>query len=516
MSWYRTYRPQKIEDLHLESVRTALERIRKSGEFSHAYLFAGPKGTGKTSSARILSKMLNCKKNEKHKDKEAFHEPCNECELCRRITQGNSVSVLEMDAASNRGIDDIRALRDSLNLAPSEGKYTVYIIDEVHMLTTEAFNALLKVLEEPPTHVVFILATTELHKLPETIISRCTYVPFKKATDEEMQKALAAIAEKEKISISKELLAKIAKKASGSFRDGVKIFEQVVHGKKEITEDDVNTGIGGDFSQRTLQCKEYLYTSNSEGIVTLFKELEEEGRDFTSFQKSLLESLHTDLLSSMGDMKKMQSVMHLLSVLDIPLASSLPIPYLPLEIACLKACMGEQKTSYTPPTPVPKKSEETYVKKKEKIVEEQASSKVEAQEAQKVVETQEVVSETLQDLSESSMEIAEFEKLWIQILESIRPGNASLEALLKASRPKSIQGRTVTLEVFYAFHKDQLSQEKYRKLVEQCIGKLCGIANIRVQYVLGDKNSMKQKDADTTKPLHSDSELESVAEEAFL
>lgn len=513
MSWYRTYRPQKIEDLHLESVRTALERIRKSGEFSHAYLFAGPKGTGKTSSARILSKMLNCKKNEKHKEKEVFHEPCNECELCKRITQGNSVSVLEMDAASNRGIDDIRALRDSLNLAPSEGKYTVYIIDEVHMLTTEAFNALLKVLEEPPAHVVFILATTELHKLPETIISRCTFVPFKKATDEEIQKALFGIAEKEKISITKELLEKIAKKASGSFRDGVKIFEQVVNGKKDVTEEDVNTGIGGDLTQKVARCKEYLFTLNSEGIVALFKELEEEGRDFTSFQKNLLESLHSDLLSSMNDPKKMSIIINLLSLLDIPMISSLPIVYLPLEIACLKACMGKQKVEQTPPDSTFKKNEGSVVPMKKQVEEVQ---KVMKPTTQKEISKQEVLEEASEDLTSATMEIGDLEKLWLSILESIRPGNASLEALLKASRPKSIAGRTVTLEVFYAFHKDQLSQEKYRKLVEQCIGKLCGISNIRVQYVLGDKSTIQQKNTDTTKPLRSDSELESVAEEAFL
>ncbi|HKY74065.1 MAG TPA: DNA polymerase III subunit gamma/tau, partial [Patescibacteria group bacterium] len=202
MSWYRTYRPQTISELNLPEARKELERIRQSGIFQHAYLFTGPKGTGKTSSARILAKMLNCKKNieavraalSEKEAKKPFVEPCGVCQSCKSITVGTSLCVVEMDAASNRGIDDVRALRERVSLAPSDGLVTVYIIDEVHMLTTEAFNALLKVLEEPPRHVVFVLATTELHKVPETILSRCTVVQYHRASQEELIAALKRVA----------------------------------------------------------------------------------------------------------------------------------------------------------------------------------------------------------------------------------------------------------------------------------------------------------------------------------
>ena len=212
MSWYRIYRQQTISELHSAVIRQAFDHIRESGSFSHAYLLTGPKGTGKTSSARILAKMLNCEKNTKavregqsesqsnktsKKSVKPFVEPCGVCDSCKRITIGSSLCVTEMDAASNRGIDDIRILRERVNLVPSDGLVSVYIIDEVHMLTTEAFNALLKVLEEPPAHVVFVLATTELRKVPDTILSRCTMIQFSRASQEELMNALKHVAKKE-------------------------------------------------------------------------------------------------------------------------------------------------------------------------------------------------------------------------------------------------------------------------------------------------------------------------------
>ena len=178
-TFYLKYRPQKLADLDLREVREGLLRIVKGGKFPHALLFAGPKGTGKTSAARIFAKVVNC---QNPKD----GEPCNQCDACREITKGTAMDLIEIDAASNRGIDDIRALRETIKLSPVKLKYKVYIIDEVHMLTLEAFNALLKTLEEPPTHAIFILCTTEPDKLPETIISRCLRFNFRKAKIEEI------------------------------------------------------------------------------------------------------------------------------------------------------------------------------------------------------------------------------------------------------------------------------------------------------------------------------------------
>src|SRR3990167_11242532 len=190
MVFYRKYRPQKIEELDSKEVREKLYNVLESSSVPHAFLFTGSKGLGKTSTARIVAKVLNCEKKTKG------IEPCNKCEQCVSITNGTNMDILEIDGASNRGIDEIRDLREKVKLSPMSATRKVYIIDEVHMLTQEAFNALLKTLEEPPSHVVFILCTTEPHKVPGTIISRCLRIQFKRATEEELVRSFGKIIKK--------------------------------------------------------------------------------------------------------------------------------------------------------------------------------------------------------------------------------------------------------------------------------------------------------------------------------
>src|SRR5260221_3257151 len=195
MTLYLKYRPQIIDELDLTQVRDTLKKIIASGEIPHGFLFSGPKGTGKTSSARILAKVINCE------NLPAGGEPCNNCEACLSIIKGTNIDVIELDAASNRGIDDVRSLKETIMLAPSASKKKGYIIDEAHMLTTEAANALLKTLEEPPAHVIFILATTNPEKLPGTVRSRLVNVAFQKASHEEIKRQISRVAKGEKLKI---------------------------------------------------------------------------------------------------------------------------------------------------------------------------------------------------------------------------------------------------------------------------------------------------------------------------
>src|SRR5215469_4743338 len=199
MVFYRKYRPQHISDLDSASVRQTLYAVLQKN-IPHAFLFTGPKGLGKTSTARIVAKVVNCEKRKKGET-----EPCNICSQCVSIASGTNVDVLEIDAASNRGIDEIRELKEKIRLAPVLAIQKVYIIDEVHMLTTEAFNALLKTLEEPPEHAMFILCTTEAHKVPETIVSRCFQIMFKPATDQEIARSLERVAKGENLKIEKDV-----------------------------------------------------------------------------------------------------------------------------------------------------------------------------------------------------------------------------------------------------------------------------------------------------------------------
>ncbi len=217
---YRKYRPKVFSDVYgQDHVTSTLKNEIENGRVSHAYLFTGSRGTGKTTCAKILAKAVNCEHN-------VNGEPCNECEVCKGLDNGSIYDVVEIDAASNNGVDNIRELRDDTNYAPTRGKYRVYIIDEVHMLSTGAFNALLKTLEEPPAHVIFILATTEVHKLPATILSRCQRFDFKRIQPETMAKRLNQVAEAEGITLQDDAALLIARIADGALRDGLSILDQ--------------------------------------------------------------------------------------------------------------------------------------------------------------------------------------------------------------------------------------------------------------------------------------------------
>ena len=282
---YRKWRPQTFKDLvGQEHISRTLANAITSGHIGHAYLFAGPRGTGKTSTAKILAKALNCEHG-------PTPEPCGQCEQCRKIADGSSMDVFEIDAASNRGIDEIRDLRETVKFAPVDGRYKVYIIDEVHMLTTEAFNALLKTLEEPPAHVVFILATTEAHKVPPTIQSRCQRYDFKRITVEEIESRLRYITAEMKMEAEDEALAMIAIQADGGMRDALSILDQCAAlAEGTITAERVRQILGLVGHDWIYKMTKALAARNVQEALQILAELLRDGKDLKQVLSEL--SLH--------------------------------------------------------------------------------------------------------------------------------------------------------------------------------------------------------------------------------
>lgn len=264
---YRKYRPKVFSDVYgQEHVTSTLKNEIKNGRVSHAYLFTGSRGTGKTTCAKILAKAVNCEHN-------VDGEPCNECEVCKGLDNGSIYDVVEIDAASNNGVDNIRELRDETNYAPSRGKYRVYIIDEVHMLSTGAFNALLKTLEEPPAHVIFILATTEVHKLPATILSRCQRFDFKRIQPETMAVRLKEVAGLEGLSLDDDAAVLIARIADGALRDGLSILDQCAGRSKEINSDLVSEVAGLAGREAMYKLSDCIANSDSNTAMSIISDL---------------------------------------------------------------------------------------------------------------------------------------------------------------------------------------------------------------------------------------------------
>ena len=270
----RKWRPMIFDDVVGQGhVTSTLRNAIASNRVAHAYLFSGTRGCGKTTTARILARALNC-------SAPVNQNPDNTCVICKEIIDGRSMDVIEIDGASNRGVDEIRNLRDSVRYAPTHGKYKIYIIDEVHMLTKEAFNALLKTLEEPPVHVVFVFATTEVHKVPMTILSRCQRFDFRRIAVDEIIKTLSTIAKAEQITIDDESLMIIAKRAEGSLRDSESIFDQVrAFCGNDIKASDLLKAFNVVDLEMYFRVTEFLKTKNAGAAVALVDEIMKNGYD---------------------------------------------------------------------------------------------------------------------------------------------------------------------------------------------------------------------------------------------
>jgi len=498
MAFYLKYRPQKLSELGEEEISLELAKAVSGKALPQAFLFAGPRGVGKTSAARIIAKIANC---EAHSEGVARGEPCNKCDSCLSVTAGNNLDVLEIDAASSRGIDDVRDLRDKIKLAPSHAKYKVYILDEVHMLTTEAFNALLKTLEEPPPHAIFILCTTAPEKLPATIVSRCLLFNFRKASLSEITKGLEKIVKEENLKVEEGVLPKIAKASDGSFRDSQKILEQLSFGGEEITNLMAEKILGSLGQIKPQDLLNFLLARDAKGAILEIKRVVEAGGNLAWYTEQLLETLRGALLGKFGvrengakqgetdaaleklPVEEIKRLIELFSraALEFKLAV---IPSLPLEMVAVEWCGG------------PSDSEGGGEKG-----------------------TEEKVYLAGEDLSQEVARGASLTTLakvlgsWPEILKNVGPLNHSVQAFLRAARPFEFDGENLTIEVFYQFHKMQLETEKCRHIVEQVASEVLA-APVKIKCILRERILPKPEvKSDLTEELPPD--IIKVAEEIF-
>jgi DNA polymerase-3 subunit gamma/tau len=503
-SLYRKYRSQTFDELvGQEHVTRTLRNAVASGKIAHAYLFCGPRGTGKTSTARLLAKSVNCLSD--------GERPCNRCEACRSINEGRALDLIEIDAASRRKVEDIAEVIERVNFAPVELRYKVYIIDEVHMLTAHAFNALLKTLEEPPQTAIFILATTEVWKVLPTIISRCQRFDFRRIPAAEVVRRLEAVAQEEGLRVQPQALAAIARLSTGSLRDALGLLDQLtVYGEDEITLEQLRTLLGTVGGERVAQFVDALVERDAAAGLAHLDAWGQEGMDPRQFAQELVEYLRTMLLIKVSGerasgidlthealesmraqagritLHQLLDITERFSTLDYTLRTG-PYGALPLELALVASTSSETVEQPQPaqqrqpaPAAAPARRERAPSYQPIERPRETASPQV----PPPVVPEDEPPHPAEQAAPASSngagpegrpVDLERVLQVWPRVLSSTQI-NKTIQALLRGCKPVGLEGTRVVLDFQYEFHKAKIEEPANSTAVEQALSRLLGEA----------------------------------------
>ncbi|MGM0369327.1 MAG: DNA polymerase III subunit gamma/tau [Bacillota bacterium] len=526
VSLYRKWRPQDFSDIvGQENVVKTLKNAIKLDRIAHAYLFCGPRGTGKTSTAKILAKALNCEEG-------PTIDICDDCTSCNKITDNSSIDVLEIDAASNRGINEIRELREKVKFSPTEGNYKVYIIDEVHMLTTEAFNALLKTLEEPPEYVVFILATTEPNKLLSTILSRCQRFDFGRLSISDIISRISYIAEQEEVEISEKSLAAIARSAAGGMRDAISILDQTIsYAGSEIEIDDVSAVLGMVDHEVLVKLTQIMIDNNVEAGLNLVNDIIAKGKNISQFVDDFIHHLRNLLLlkecnetsklikAGTKEKEELKSLVddlvveQLLAWIEILNQMSYDLKQttqqrLILEMGIIKLVKAETDKSLdtilsriakledqaTNGQLIGESKDKLKSKKKDKKKEnnEQAKQTTDSN-SDKDKQTNSSPGKNSKVVDVAAPETADIEQVkeqWKQFLDYLKEKNMKLAAFMRDAQPFKIENNKLLLAFKHEFHKGQIESNK--QVVEEALKKLLGVS-LQLKCILDGASESKEE-----------------------
>lgn len=504
---YRKYRPQTFLDLigqeHITQTITNAIILKK---VAHAYLFSGPRGVGKTTLARLLAKAVNCPNRVSDSA-----EPCNTCTSCEEITQGRNIDVIEIDAASHTGVDNVREnIIENAQFKPTKSPYKVFIIDEVHMLSTSAFNALLKTLEEPPSHVIFILATTENHKLPATILSRCQRFNFSKITTEKMINRLKILATNENIEIDEDILKRISLKSDGCLRDAESLLGQIFSlNLQKITSADIENILPTPQPEKVLELLEQIFDKNASAGIKIIDEQIKNGSNLEQFAYNITETLRLLLITQTGfepieltdyrqeDKKRIKQLGKLITpekliiitdkmILRRQEMKKSPLPQLPLELWIIESTELIENNNEPLTTPPSQKNDE-----KINEIKEEKKENVPQSTAQKITDSiKTAISNITHKKPNSTIEI--IQEKWSKLLEELDQSNHSLTFILKVCNLESITENGLEISLPYSFHKEKLDDRKTKKIIEDALEKILGE---RINLVCTVKENKEEKNS---------------------
>jgi len=503
---YRKWRPQTFEDIiGQKHIAQTLINAISLNRISHAYIFSGPRGVGKTTTARILAKSLNCENG-------PTPYPCNKCERCIRITNGYSMDVIEIDGASNNGVDSIRELRNKVNFAPAEGKYRIYIIDEVHMLSTGAFNALLKTLEEPPLHVIFIFATTDPYKIPGTILSRCQWFNFRRISLEDIVAKLKTIAEDEKLNVDDKTLNIIARSSTGSMRDAESALDQIIaYCGKEITSQGVKEVLGIIEEEVFFEFIEAIIKNDTLKGIEIINRVSDLGEDASQFIKNLMEYVHNlslakvcqkEILNLKGiftedkerllkqsktiQLEKVFNMVNYLAEAEKKMRYTRH-PWILLEMLVLKFTAGE---NYSLKEVKEEKDEYSLGFSAKKDVSESGRKSVETREE---VPPNKKIQDKVKTEENSSIQTKEavidldFNQAWSTILSKIKETKISVYSFIIANNLITIENNKLIIgfDKKHTFHKENLEKQNNKILLQDLIKEETGRL-FTIEYITND------------------------------